>query len=337
MRAAAGVAGAAAGSTRRRTATRVAQPHRAGGRQRLRQRARRPGTPTQHHARHAAAGGRAVLAALGDEMAMRLRRGDDERARDYLQRATQFGRADRAARRRGHARHPREGRRRRCESAWPPTRSACDRKDALRRRRARQRVRGRPGARRHAACARREDHRRQARKSPDGRDRRRVRAATDVATVDAHGDAGRVRALRRRHRPRILAVPRTRVAAAHRQAARLARAGLRQAEDATGGLRLAAKMPRPTRTGRAATAQALAPADAAERSAVPRRRRQRRAAQRSPTWLRDGCRSPARVGAGRSRGTIERRTRLRRRRLPPGSRLTLSAVGCATRMATADA
>jgi serine/threonine protein kinase len=36
-----------------------------------------------------------VLASLGDEMAMRLRRGDEDRARDYLQRATQF--ADRTA------------------------------------------------------------------------------------------------------------------------------------------------------------------------------------------------------------------------------------------------
>ncbi|KGQ20729.1 Serine/threonine protein kinase PpkA [Lysobacter dokdonensis DS-58] len=36
-----------------------------------------------------------VLGSLGDEMAMRLRRGDEDKARDYLQRATQF--ADRTA------------------------------------------------------------------------------------------------------------------------------------------------------------------------------------------------------------------------------------------------
>ena len=78
-----------------------------------------------------------VLASLGDEMAMRLRRGDEDRAREYLQRATQF--ADRTAPLGAealHGIHEKAAEALRKRVAADEKRR--DRKDALRRRRARQ-------------------------------------------------------------------------------------------------------------------------------------------------------------------------------------------------------
>ena len=117
-----------------------------------------------------------VLASLGDEMAMRLRRGDEDRAREYLQRATQF--ADRTAPLGTEALH---GIHEKAAEALRK-RVVADEKTPQpqgrpRRRRARQRVRGRPGARRHAACARREDQRSPARRRPEAARSSPARAA----------------------------------------------------------------------------------------------------------------------------------------------------------------